>query len=93
MFTAPCSVNPPLTHKRETIILCGHYLFLVGEFFMLPDKSFQYNNWAMNEPDGQYLKEGAGHNCVVMSTLDLPGKWMDTDCRDSKPFVCKIQKG
>ena len=60
---------------------------------MLPDKSFQYNSWELDEPDGQYLMEGSGNDCVSMSTLDLPGKWKDTDCRHSKAFVCKVPKG
>ena len=60
---------------------------------MLPDKSFQYSNWAaMTEPDGQYSKEGVGEDCVSMSTIDLPGTWKDTDCRKTKAFVCKAPK-
>ena len=59
---------------------------------MLPDQSFQYSNWAIGQPDGQYLKEGVGEDCVSMSTLDLPGTWKDTDCRKTKAFVCKTPK-
>lgn len=59
---------------------------------MLPDQSFQYSKWAKTEPDGQYSKEGAGEDCVSMSTLDLPGTWKDTDCRKTKAFVCKTAK-
>ena len=53
--------------------------------FQWDDRSeFSWQNWAKDEPSGNY--DGTDEECGEMWQ---DGKWNDQDCNEVHPYVCK----
>ena len=50
-----------------------------------------YSNWAYKEPSYDVSGVAGANGCVLAKQWN--GKWNDTDCSMTLPYVCKINMG
>ena len=56
-----------------------------GTYMWSDNWPVMYTNWDQGQP-----VRGSDGGCVMFNNS---GRWRDTDCKNSYPFICKITQG